>query len=485
MNANGINHSNNIGAGTGGKGRATNANTNPVIPAPRRGDAGERILAAGRTISNDTRVTHLNNNDLVIGPSGAGKTRGYVKPNLLQCNGSVIVTDTKGNLVREVGPALAAHGYQVACVDFTDIAGWGSSPVRDVPGGILLGYNPLDFIRTRGDGFSEQDVMTIATALCPVEEQESDPFWPHAAAMYVSAFIAYVMECLPDNERNLASVVRMVSLMGGSAIGIMMDELCALDPQGMAARRWRAIKASRGADKMDASIRGILESNLQPLSFDGADRMFTRPDRIDFTALATGKWAVFVNVSDTDRSMDRVVSLFYAQALQQLCRFADTQCEGSRLPVPVRLYLDDFATNCRIADFDKVIAVIRSRGISVSVILQSLTQLEGLYGRAVAASIANNCDHWLYLGGQDVATADQISVKACRTLDQVMQMPLDKVYLFERGRKAELVAPYDITTHPLYGDTPEGRRVAVEVARVVREAERFVAGVCGEAEPLF
>lgn len=428
-------------------------------------DPGERILASGRTVCNDTRVSHLNNNDLIIGPSGAGKTRGYVKPNLLQCTGSVIVTDTKGNLVREVGPALAAHGYRVACLDFTDVGGWAASPIRGVPGAAMLGYNPLDFIRVGADGtFSEQDVMSIAGAISPVENLR-DPFWEQAAAMYLSAFIAYTMQCLPRDEQSFASVQRMVSVMGEDSIAIMMEEMCEIDQQGMTARRWRAIKASQKADRMDSSIRGILESKIAPMSFSGADGMFTRPERIDFAKLATERWAVFVNVSDTDRSMDGMVNLFYAQALQQLCRFADTSCEGSRLPVPVRLYLDDFATNCRIPDFDKVIAVIRSRGISVSVILQSLTQLEGMYGVAVASSIANNCDHWLYLGGQDVNTAKQVSVKACRTLDAVMQMPLDRAYLFERGRKPELVRPYDLTAHPLYRETPEGRR-----AGGVREA---------------
>ncbi|PLS29694.1 type IV secretory pathway, VirD4 component [Bifidobacterium parmae] len=439
-----------------------------------------RILAAGRTVTNDTRVSRLNNNDLVIGPSGAGKTRGYVKPNLLQCEESVIVTDTKGNLAREIGPALAARGYRVACVDFTDVAGWGSSPIRGVPGAAMLGYNPLDFIRTAPDGsFSEQDVVAIASAVSPIEDHR-DPFWDSAGAMYLSAFIAYVMQCLPDEERTFASVQRMVSVMGEDSIAVMMDEMCEIDPRGLVARRWRSIKASRTAEKMDASIRGILESKLAPMSFGGATAMFTRAERIDFTRLATGRWAVFVNVSDTDRSMDRMINLFYTQALQQLCRYADTACDDNRLPVPVRLYLDDFATNCRIPDFDKVIAVIRSRGISVSVILQSLTQLDGMYGEAVAASIVDNCDHWLYLGGQDVQTARRIGLRAGLPLDEVLRMPLDRLYLFERGRGPELARPYDLTDHPLYRKTPEGRRAVAAAAQAVEAAERILAG-CDEA----
>ncbi|KFI93817.1 type IV secretory pathway, VirD4 component [Bifidobacterium saguini DSM 23967] len=437
---------------------------------------GERILAAGLTASNNTLISHLNNNDLIIGPSGAGKTRGYVKPNLLQMNESVIVTDTKGNLVREIGPVLAAHGYRVVCVDFTDLAGWGPSPVCNTPGTRMIGYNPLDFIRTHPDGeFNEQDVVAIASAISPVENNK-DPFWDQAGAMYLSAFIAYTMQCLPKKEQNLATVQRMVSVMNEGSIPVMMDEMCQIDPQGMTARRWRAIQASQRADKMDSSIRGILESKLAPMAFRGATGMFTRSERIDFAKLGRGHWAVFVNVSDTDRSMDRMVNLFYTQALQQLCRFADTQCDGNRLPVPVRMYLDDFATNCRIPDFDKVIAVIRSRGISVSVILQSLTQLESMYGAATAASIANNCDHWLYLGGQDTDTARQISLRVGCDPGEVMRMPLDCIYVFERGCEPELATPYDIATHPLYSETPEGRRVTRAAEDAVAAAERILAG---------
>lgn len=458
------------------------------------GNLGARILAAGHFVANDTHASHLNNNDLIIGPSGAGKTRGYVKPNLLQCSGSFIVTDTKGNLVREIGPVLAAHGYKVACVDFTDAAGWGTSPVLGVPHATTLGYNPLDFIRTHGERFSEQDVLTVASALSPVEARINDPFWDQAGAMYLSAFIAYVMDYLPRDERTLSSVVRMANMMGETVIETLMDEATAIDPNGMTARRWRSIKALQQSEKTNSSIRGILESKLAPLSFDGADRLFSRPDRIDFVDLASDRWALFVNVSDTDRSMDRMVNLFYTQALQQLCRFADA-CGGSHLPVPVRLFLDDFATNCRIPDFDKVIAVIRSRGISVSVMLQSLTQLESMYGAATADSIANNCDHWLYLGGQDVSTAQRISSKANRGLADIMQMPLGRAYLFERGRKAQLVRPYDLTEHPLFAETAEGRSLNAAARRVVAAAERIVEGGGdggpeerggdGRGEPLF
>ena len=147
-----------------------------------------RILADGCWRSNNTWETGLNNNDLIIGPSGAGKTRGYVKPNLLQCSESVIVADTKGSLIDEVGPALRKRGYEVINVDFTNMVG-------------SYGYNPLDYIRydPMAQKYREQDIMSIAACLVPVENGK-DPFWDYAAAMYLASFIGYVLECLPEGS---------------------------------------------------------------------------------------------------------------------------------------------------------------------------------------------------------------------------------------------------------------------------------------------
>lgn len=414
-----------------------------------------RILAAGHTVPNDTRVTRLNNNDLVVGPSGAGKTRNYVKPNLLQCTESVVVTDTKGSLVREVGPVLARHGYRVMAIDFTDLDEWsGAAPL---PGCVeRVGYNPLDFVRKNpSEGtFCQQDVMRITSALFPVETKD-DPFWERMAAEYAQTLISYTLEALEPKEQTLASVVRLSSEVDTGVADILLGELVASRPSCWTARKWQVIKSLRKSEKTHACICGFLAEHLGPLDFEGAAELFEAERRIDFAGLGHERCALFLTVSDTDRSMDGLVGLFYAQALQELCRHADKACDGGRLPIPVRLYLDDFATNCVIADFDNIISVIRSRGVEVSVILQNLTQLEAIYGTARASTIANNCDHWLYLGGQDVGTARQVSVKAGRTLDTVMAMPLDRVYLFERGRKGELVVPYALEEHPLWRETPE------------------------------
>ena len=422
-----------------------------------------RILAEGVTVSNDTWATQLNNNDLIIGPTGAGKTRGYVKPNLLQANESVIVTDTKGNLVYEVGPFLRREGYRVLHLDFTNLRGaFSAGPVRaghdadsadrtgHDAGPVSIGYNPFDFVRRdpkTGD-CSEQDVMRIADILCPMEDP-TQPFWDYAAKMVLSSLIAYVLTALPEEQHTLEYVLELVSELQTGLVDELMTELSDRRPNCMAVRKYRAYRSTQKAEKMFASICGILAEKLDPVSFDGALEMLVKPERICFREIGSAKTAVFLTVSDTDRSMDKLVTLFYTQAMQELCSFAD-HCPGSALPVPVRLYLDDFATNCRIPDFDNLISVIRSRGIAVSVILQNLTQLESLYGQAKAMTIAGNCDHIVYLGGQDPATARYIATLATRTVDTIMRLPVGRICVFERGQRARMAQVYDLKSHARY-----------------------------------
>ena len=410
-----------------------------------------RILAEGQLIPNDPLVSGINNNDLIIGPSGAGKTRGYVAPNLLQCAESCIITDTKGSLVKDVGPVLADRGYRVRSIDFTDFFA------------STCGYNPLEFIRrdSRTGRYSQQDILTVCAALIPVESH--DPFWDLSARTYLSCLIAYVLECLPPREQTLEYVMALFNEMTPTAkdepsnFARLLEILGAEDPDSFAYRTYRSISGQATADRMFESIRAMISEKLAPLVFDGPCRLYDMQERIDFADLGRRKTAVFLTVSDLDRSMDRLVNLFYTQALQALCISADKDYPAHSLPVPVRLYLDDFATNTFIPDFDKTISVIRSRGVSVSVILQSISQLEALYGHARAATIMNNCDNCLYLGGQDVDTARFIAVKANRTTDTILSLPLGEAWLFTRGRSPRKVRRFDLSAHDLYPELSRRR----------------------------
>ena len=399
---------------------------------------GTTILADGHELSCDTWRTGLNNNMLVVGPSGAGKTRNVLKPNVLQMASSMLIMDTKGSLYEEVGPQLAANGYEVWNLDFTDVAG-------------SIGYNPLDFIRrdARHDRWRAEDILTVSAALIPIEDP-SQPFWERAARNYLASYIAYVMEQLPEGEHNLASVVRIYEGMSDDATARLFEELEEMDPDSYAFHLWKEASSTMDADRMHASILGILAEKMACLNFPAAMDMYLSERRVDFVRLAHERIALFVTVSDVDHSLQNLTNLFVTQAFQVLCAEAD-RCPGHRLPVPVRLYLDDFS-NLRIADFSDYLAVIRSREIWCSVFCQTVSQLEATNGAAEANAIIGNCDTQLILGFQDANTAQYFSTKANVPASSLLQTPLGRSWLFVRGSGAEKVRLYDLTKHPRYLD---------------------------------
>lgn len=405
-----------------------------------------RILAGGQTVSNNTWDTGLNNNDLVIGPTGSGKTRGYVKPNILQCNESLIVTDTKGSLHKEVGSVLARNGYQVQVIDLVNCL--------DSP----WGYNPLDYIRydERRECFNEQDILTVAACLAPVLFLK-DPFWDYAARMLLGCIISYVMDCLPKEEHTLSSVVQLFRHTGPKGFfERLIGELAQIAPDNFAVVQYGMFQTMSQADKTYSSVQGILAEKLSCFAFSGTEALYQKPNKIFFPNMGNRKTAVFLHLSDTDRSMDRLATLFCTQAMQTLCSYADRHPKH-RLKIPVRFILDDFASaaDTCIPDFDRIISVIRSREISVSIIVQSLSQLEASYGHDRAMTIVNNCDNLLYLGGQDVETARYVSTKANRSIHSILDMPLEDAWLFTRGQKAREARKFDLQEHPHYQELPE------------------------------
>ncbi len=404
----------------------------------------KRILAKDIFVSNDTWVTGINNNDLLVGPTGGGKTRGYVIPNILHTQDSLIVADTKGNLCRLYGEYLEKKGYTVMHLNFADVV---STP---------WGYNPLAYIREcrdaeankNGDYYNEQDIKRIAQAICPCQDLK-EPFWDQAARMYLEAILLFVMNLLPPKQHNLYEAFTFLSKMGTEDLDNIIEEEIITRPDSAFARKMRMIRQNTKADKMDASIKGILAQHLDVVAYPGVKRMFSMKEQVDPGAFLRGKTALFLSVSDSDRSQDALINLFYTQALQYLMAAADRQPD-SRLPIPVRFILDDFSTNTVIPDFDKIISVIRSREIYVSVIIQSISQLEGLYEHAKAQTIINNCDHCLYLGGTDAQTARYFAEKYNCQVSTVLNLPLDALFIFERGREPRKAEKYELNKDTAY-----------------------------------
>ena len=385
----------------------------------------KRILAQGISISNDTRITGLNNNDLIIGSSGAGKTGGYVIPNIQNISGSLIVTDTKGSLGKKFTKELKNKGYDVYTLDLVN-------PTRS------CGYNPLQAIRRYKDGsYREQDIITLADILVPPLDKH-DPFWEKSAAAYIVFLIAFTLDALPESEQNMCSVCKLHRMFVKNNGNLSFGEWTREHPDSFSAKRYDKVQGIKVAERAWCSIAEFVNRALELFEFREAKYIFERKAYFDIRSLGQKKTVLFFNISDTDRAFDNIANAFYTQALHVLCAEADKNRNG-RLKVPVRIIMDDFANSAKIPHFDKVISVIRSREISVSLILQSMTQLESMYGAADAATIINNCDHLLYLGSQDQRTAEFIGCRAYKTPETVLCKPKDKAYLLTSGEKARLV----------------------------------------------
>lgn len=391
----------------------------------------ERILAEGITVSNNTRETGLNNNDLIIGSSGSGKTGGYVIPNLRNITGSLVVSDTKGQLGRMFSAELKQKGYKVETLDLADFEG-------------TCGYNPFMGIRrTKSGRRREDDILTLAGNIMPTLDTR-DPFWEQAAAGIIAFYIAYALEALPEEEQNMMTVCELHRAFIQPRGTLPFELWAANHPDTFAAKKLAQITALMPADRTFASIAEFVNRGLEPFEFTEVQSIFQGKKHFDVTSLGREKTVLFLNVSDTDHTFDRLVNIFHTQALQMLCTEADKSPNG-RLAVPVRIIMDDFAASAKIPDFEKTISIIRSREISVSLILQSLTQLETMYSSAASSTIIANCDHMLYLGCQDMETAEFIAKRMNRQANTVLTMPRDKAILMingEAAREVDRIKPY-------------------------------------------
>lgn len=404
----------------------------------RPASLGSRILAGDYTVPNDTRVTGLNNNDLIIGPSGSGKTGGYIVPNLIHPTGSMIVTDTKGNLSKKYSEHLCSLGYQVHVIDF-------AHPVNST-----IGWDPFDFVGYDPHElcYDEMKLAAISHTLWP-DSMSTEPYWDRSTRTFLTALFAVSLDCDAPMEISILSALKYYPRFTKTKDLEKWNEWLESHPNSVGMRRM--INAHNGgelAERTWGSTVMLAGEALAPLDFPAVHKLMEMREHLNFADLGHTPTVVFLQVSDTDRARDALVSLFYAQAIQELCEEADRQ-EDSALPVPVRILFDDFATNVRIADFDKIISVIRSRNISVSLILQSLSQLDTLYSEHQATTILNNCDHILYLGGHDYRSVEYVAQRSGISTTRVFTMPRDKAIMMESGQmgfETDKPKPYDSHT---------------------------------------
>lgn len=384
-------------------------------------EANTLILGQNQYYSLNCYETGVNNNVLVVGTSGAGKTRSIVTPNLLQATGSYIVSDPKGNLYKKYKSYLQKEGYVVKKLDFTD-------PLNSAH------YNFFNYIR------NTQDIVKIAHMLIYQRKEggHTDPFWDQASQLLIQALIAYLKYERDEWEANFHSLMKLVELcemkgelsMGTTPLDLLMKDVEKTNPDSYALSTYKKFRVA--ADKTLRSI--LISTNARLGLFDTPeiDEM-TVSDDINIASIGQRKTALFVVVSDTDRSLDGLANIFFTQAMNELCRYADKECEDSCLPVPVRFILDDFATNCKIEEFPRMIASIRSRGISTMLMIQAESQLTENFG-ADGKTIIGNCDTYVYLGGNDVDTAKEVARRCDVPLKKILNMPVGTNWIFRRGQ---------------------------------------------------
>ena len=414
-----------------------------------------------------------NKNILVIGGSGSGKTRFFCKPSLLQAHSSYVCTDPKGTLLPEIGTFLERKKYRIKCLNLINFRK-------------SMRYNPLAYIR------SEKDILKLVNALIMNTkgegEKSSEDFWVKAERLYYSALIGYIWYEATEEEKNFITLLDLINASEAreddetyqSPVDLLFSQLEEREPDHFAVKQYRKFKMAAG--KTLKSILISCGARLAPFDIKEL-RDLMEYDELELDTLGDQKTALFVILSDTDSTFNFVAALMYSQLFNLLCDKAD-DFYGGRLPVHVRLVLDEFANIGQIPNFDKLIATIRSREISASIILQSQSQLKTIYKDA-ADTIVGNCDSTLFLGGKEKSTLKEISEllgketidlynqsenrgsqvshglsyqklgKELMTQDELAVMDGGKCIFMLRGVRPFLSDKYDLTRHPNYRYTAD------------------------------
>ena len=433
-----------------------------------------------------------NKNILVIGGSGSGKTRFFCKPSLLQAHSSYVVTDPKGTLLPEIGSFLERKKYRIKCLNLINF----KKSMR---------YNPLAYIR------SEKDILKLVNALIMNTkgegEKSSEDFWVKAERLYYSALIGYIWYEATEEEKNFITLLDLINASEAreddeeyqSPVDILFQQLEEREPDHFAVKQYRKFKMAAG--KTLKSILISCGARLAPFDIKEL-RDLMETDELELDTLGDSKTALFVILSDTDSTFNFVAALMYSQLFNLLCDKAD-DFYGGRLPVHVRLILDEFANIGQIPNFDKLIATIRSREISASIILQSQSQLKTIYKDA-ADTIVGNCDSTLFLGGKEKSTLKEISEllgketidsfnqsenrgaqvshglsyqklgKELMTQDELAVMDGGRCIFMLRGVRPFLSEKYDLTKHPNYKYTADADPKNVfDMERYMKKRQRM------------
>lgn len=376
-----------------------------------------------------------NQNVLVLGVPGSGKSRGHVLPNLMEMSSSFLILDPKGELYSIAGDMLKYRGYKVKCIDF------------DNPLWTPDYYNPLLHIHT------EDDILRLTELLVAETRHHcNDTFWPSSAQMLANALVGFLISECNQSDQTLANVMKLLRQMnanegGNSTLDIIFEDLKKKSPDCFAVEQYELIKTCSASEKTFASIIISLAATFTGMMSKGIKHL-TSKDTVDFRKLGHERTALFIKSSDTDRSKDVLVNILFQQAIDELCREADKQKDHC-LPVHCHFFLDDFGTNLTINRFDAMIAGMRSREMSCSVILQSEGQLKRMYGDAWS-TILGSCAAYVFLGSNDINTCYDVSLRMNKPLGQILYKRNSDIFVFVQGKGPERVERYDLKNHELY-----------------------------------
>ena len=432
-----------------------------------------------------------NKNVLIVGGSGSGKTRFWLKPNLLQCHSSYVVTDPKGSIVVECGNALLKKGYKLKIFNTINFSK-------------SMHYNPMSYIH------SEKDILKLVTALMTNtkgEGQGGDPFWDKAERLLLVSLIAYLHYEAPAEEQNFATLLEMLNTMQvleddeeyQNPVDLLFEELAKKKPNSFAGRQYKLYKLAAG--KTAKSILISCGARLSPFDIQEI-RDATMYDELELDKLGDRKTALFLIMSDTDSTFNFLISMIYTQLFNLLCDKADDQY-GGKLPVHVRCLIDECANIGQIPQLEKLVATIRSREISACLVLQTRSQLKAIY-KDNADTIVGNMDSQVFLGGNEPTTLKELSEALGKetidsfnnsdtrgnspsygtnyqklghelmSRDELAVLDGGKCILQLRGVRPFLSDKYDLTQHPNYKLTSDyDSKNALDIEKFLNRKEKI------------
>ena len=401
--------------------------------------SNNKIMTRHVQIGLDSYQHKRNLHTMIIGGSGAGKTSYYCLPNVMQANTSFVILDPKGEILRTTGNLLEKKGYKIRVLNLIDMEH-------------SDGYNPFNYLKTEND--VQKLVTNIFKATTPKGSGSNDPFWDNAAAMLLSACIFYIRDFVVESQQNFSYVMKMIragKLLDengnmDTSLDILFEKNKLKHPNHISNRYYDSYRI--GAGKTLQSIQITLMARLEKFNLDSLARL-TSYDQLHLETMGEEKTALFAITPENDSSFNFLVSVLYTQLFQQLFYSADVVHNG-RLPVPVHFVMDEFANVSLPDDFDKLLAVMRSRNIFVSIVLQNISQLKKLFDKEWE-SIQGNCDTFLYLGGNEDSTHHTVSQRLGKeTIDT-------NTFGKSHGGKGSYSTNYNFSGRELLDDSEVGR----------------------------